>query len=141
MSRWQQTRWCSCGVVTHGNGGWTSHRAAHRRRDEWNNKYKALTRDQYLAAFPDRHVSGALKRDLWTTTTNEQLQTEPQPQDSKMKQRDKESLITSLQIRLAEINLYALRESAGQARGNDNEDAQRAARDVSSLICKIVDDD
>lgn len=53
--------WCSCGVMTNGSSGWTSHRAAHRRRDEWVTKFNALTRDQYLAAFPDRDANGVKK--------------------------------------------------------------------------------
>jgi hypothetical protein len=56
--REHQPYWCSCGRVLHGNGGWVSHKTAHRRQSE---KFTELTREQYLAEFPDRDARGKKK--------------------------------------------------------------------------------
>ncbi len=48
-------------------------------------------------------------------------------------------IINRIQLRLGELNVYLLREATNQAAWRDNEDAQRAARDVSDLLGKLED--
>jgi len=50
-------------------------------------------------------------------------------------------IVNRIQLRLNELNVYLLKEVTGQAQWRDNEDAQRAARDVSELLSKLEDKD
>lgn len=50
-------------------------------------------------------------------------------------------IVNRIQIRLNELNVYVLKEALGSAAWRDNEDAQRAARDVSELLSKLEDRD
>lgn len=53
----------------------------------------------------------------------------------------KTETLNRLQLRLGELSLYVIKEATGQAQWRDNEDAQRAARDVSELLSKLEDKD
>lgn len=50
-------------------------------------------------------------------------------------------IVNRIQLRLNEINAYILKVATNQSAWRDNEDAQRASRDVSDLISKLDDED
>jgi hypothetical protein len=50
-------------------------------------------------------------------------------------------IVNRIQLRLNEVNAYTLKVVTNQAAWRDNEDAQRASRDVSDLISKLNDED
>ena len=53
----------------------------------------------------------------------------------------KPEILKRIQLRLAELSVYVVIEATNQAGWRDNEDAQRAARDVSDLLGQLEDKD
>lgn len=50
-------------------------------------------------------------------------------------------VINRIQARLNELGGYILKEALGHAQWRDNEDAQRASRDVTELLTKLDERD